>query len=310
MPNWNEVLREVTQLQSQADVGAKALDVVRHKYLDLLYKKTQRNIIAYYSGFLSKSGIAQLELNDEDKNGFMMAVHKLDKTKGLDLILHTPGGSIAAAQSIVNYLQKMFKSDIRAVVPQIAMSAGTMVACSCRSILMAEHSNLGPIDPHLRGVPAYGAIAEFKKAFAEIKKDPAKVRVWEPILSQYRPTFLGQCQNAIKWSNDFVQEQLEKVMFAKESSAKTKAKKITQRLAHYKKNKAHDRHLHLEDCKTIGLKIERIEDDPDLQDLVLTVHHCYMHTLMNTHAFKIIENHLGTAFVKLNVAVSFAAPPA
>lgn len=308
MPNWNEVLNEVAQLQNRPDVGAKALDFVRHKYLDLLHKKTQRNIIAYYSGFLSKPGIAQLELNDEDKNGFMGAVHKLDKTKGLDLILHTPGGSIAAAQSIVNYLQKMFKSDIRAVVPQIAMSAGTMVACSCRTILLAEHSNLGPIDPQLRGIPAYGAIAEFKKAFSEIKKDAAKVRVWEPILSQYRPTFLGQCQNAIKWSNDFVQEQLEKVMFSKESGAKIKAKKITQRLSHYKKNKAHDRHLHLEDCEAIGLKIERIEDDPDLQDLVLTVHHCYMHTLMNTPAFKIIENHLGTAFVKLNVAMSFKAP--
>lgn len=304
MPNWNEVLAEVDQLQSQPEIGSNAFDLVRRKYLDLLHKKTQRNVIAYYSGFLSKSGIAQLELNDEDKNGFMMAVHKLDKTKGLDLILHTPGGSIAAAQSIVNYLQKMFKSDIRAVVPQMAMSAGTMVACSCRSILMAEHSNLGPIDPHLRGVPAYGAIAEFKKAFAEIKKDPAKIRVWEPILSQYRPTFLGQCQNAIKWSNDFVQEQLEKVMFAGESSAKNKAKKITQRLSHYKKNKAHDRHLHIEDCKAIGLKVERIEDDPVLQDLILTVHHCNMHTLMNTPAIKIIENHLGTAFVKLNVAMS------
>lgn len=97
-------------------------------------------------------------------------------------------------------------------------------------------------------------------------------------------------------------------MFSKESGAKIKAKKITQRLSHYKKNKAHDRHLHLEDCEAIGLKIERIEDDPDLQDLVLTVHHCYMHTLMNTPAFKIIENHLGTAFVKLNVAMSFKAP--
>ena len=52
----------------------------------------------------------------------MMAVHKLDRTKGLDLILHTQGGSISATQSIVNYLHKMFGKntatpDIRAVVP-------------------------------------------------------------------------------------------------------------------------------------------------------------------------------------------------
>src|SRR3972149_8512871 len=138
-----------------------------------------------------------------------MAVHKLDKKKGLDLILHTPGCDVGATQSIVNYLHKIFKKDIRAIIPQIAMSAGTMIACSCRSILMAEHSHLGPIDPHLRGVPAYGVIEEFKRAYREIKKDPTKKAVWEPILSNYRPTFLSQCENAIKWSNAFVQEQLE-----------------------------------------------------------------------------------------------------
>ena len=41
-----------------------------------------------------------------------------------------------------------------------------------------------------------------------------------------------------------------------------------------------------------------------MQDLVLTVHHCYMHTLMNTAAFKIIENHLGNALVKQQQAIA------
>lgn len=281
----------------------KAIDIVRHEYLKQLHNKTGRNVIAYYSGFVSKPGIAQQEINDEDKAGFMTAVHKLDKKKGLDLFLHTPGGSIAATESIVNYLHKMFGSDIRAVVPQIAMSAGTMVACCCKSILMAEHSNLGPIDPHLNGVPAYGVIDEFKRAIREIKRDPSKVHVWEPIIRQYRPTFLGQCQNAITWSKQFVEEHLKNVMFKGDKAAITKARSITRRLLDFKKNKAHNRHIHMEECKTIGLVIERIEDDPELQDLILTVHHCYMHALMNTPSFKIIENHLGTAFVKAQVMV-------
>ncbi len=48
----------------------------------------------------------------------------------------------------------------------------------------------------------------------------------------------------------------------------------------------------------MGLKVSLIEDDQNLQDLVLTVHHCFMHSLMNTSAFKMIENHKGSAFVK------------
>jgi hypothetical protein len=54
----------------------------------------------------------------------------------------------------------------------------------------------------------------------------------------------------------------------------------------------------------MGLKIVELEKDPELQDLVLTVHHCYMHSLMNTSAFKIIENHKGAAFVKQQVEMN------
>ncbi|MBI4303195.1 MAG: ATP-dependent Clp protease proteolytic subunit [Chloroflexi bacterium] len=303
MPNWSEVLKEIQDFadQHRADpkVARTALDVVRRKYLETLFAHTNRNIIAYYSGFLSKPGIVGLEINDEDKNGFMMAVHRLDRSKGLDLILHTPGGSIAATQSIVNYLHKMFGKDIRAIVPQIAMSAGTMVACSTKEIVMGTHSNIGPIDPHLRDIPAYGVILEFKRAFKEVREDPARIPIWQTIISQYRPTFLSQCEDSIKWSNSFVREQLRNVMFYRNKDKADKAAKVVRKLTDYRLGRqSHERHLHYEDCRSIGLKVVPLENDDTLQDLVLTVHHCYMHALMNTLSFKIIENHLGVAFIK------------
>ncbi len=296
MPNWNDVLLEI-QRRLQNGEGA-ALDVVRREYLQKLHTHTGRNVIAYYSGFLSKFGIAQLEINDEDKNGIMMAVHHLDRRKGLDLILHTPGGSIASTQSIVHYLQQMFDGNIRAIVPQIAMSAGTMIACSCREIWMAKHSNLGPIDPHLHAIPAYGVIREFRRACREVKKDPAKIPIWQQIIGQYRPTFLGRCENAIKWSNQFVEDQLTAIMFAGQPQARKKARAVVRKLTDYSGNKTHERHIHLDECQAIGLAVKEIESDPELQDLVLTVHHCYMHIFMNTPAFKAIENHLGVALIK------------
>jgi hypothetical protein len=316
MPNWGEVLHEINQtrgnLAGQANAIASqvmaqansAQDTVRRKYLDLLHKKTGRNVIAYYSGFLSKPENLALDINDEDKNGFMTAVHQLDRTLGLDLILHTPGGRIAATQSIVNYLHKMFAGDIRAIVPQIAMSGGTMIACSCRTIMMGTHSNLGPIDPQLRGLPAYGVIEEFQRALKEIKKDPSRIAIWQPILGKYYPTFISECENAIKWSNEFVLEQLQRTMFSGDPHAKLKASKIVKALTAYRLNKGHNRHIHDEDCVKMGLKIEKMESDPELQDLFLTVHHCFMHALMNTPSFKMIENHRGIAFVKMELQVA------
>src|ERR1035441_2632183 len=238
MPNWTEVLGRIQQIQGHGQLQLnRALDLVRYEYLNALHQKPQRNIIAYYSGFLSKPYIAGAEITGEDKNGFMMAVHKLDRTKGLDLLIHTPGGNISSTQSIVDYLHKMFNKDIRAIVPQIAMSAGTMLACSCKEIWMGKHSNLGPIDPHVNGIPAYGVLSEFRTACREVKRDPSRIPIWQNIIGQYRPTFLSRCKNAIQWSNAFVREQLESVMFEGQPDAKVKAKDIVSKLTDYTKNK-------------------------------------------------------------------------
>ncbi len=295
MPNWNEVFSEIQALQI---TGANAQTVVRKKYLTALHKHTRRNFIAYYSGWLSKGGVFLSDINDEDKNGFMTTIHRLDRKLGLDLILHTPGGGIAATQSLVTYLKKMFGNDIRAFVPQISMSAGTIIACCCKEIWMGKESNLGPIDPQLAGIPAHGVVQEFKRAVREIKKDPTKVVLWQQIIGQYRPTFLGQCENAIRWSNAFVEQQLRDGMFAGRSDRNARAKKVTKALSNYTANKSHDRPFDSDTCKKMGLTIMDLESDPVLQDLVLTVHHCYMNFLMNTPAYKIIENQNGIALIK------------
>lgn len=330
MPNWSEVLQQIQQVQGQyltaaaqnQQIANNAIALVRKNYLAQLHAKTNRNVIAYYSGFLSKPNIGGMEINDEDKNGFMMAVHKLDRSKGLDLILHTPGGGITSTQSIVDYLHKMFRTsqnsvpDIRAIIPQMAMSAGTMISCSCKEIWMGKHSNLGPIDPQLSGVPAYGVLKEFQTAFKEIKQDPSKTAIWQPIIGQYRPTFLSRCENAIFQSNAFVRQQLASVMFSGKTDAKRKAAKIVKCLTHYARNRMHDRHIHFEEALDMGLNVKLIEEAVDengqkdimFQDLVLTVHHCYMHTLMNTATYKIIENHLGTGMSKNQIPTQAPKP--
>ncbi len=302
MANWSEVLQQIQNLQAQGQqLQARATDIVRHGYLKSLHEKTGRNVIAYYSGFLSKQ-VGGIEINDEDKNGFMMAVHKLDRNKGLDLIIHTPGGNISSTQSIVDYLHKMFNKNVRAIVPQIAMSAGTMLACSCKEIWMGKHSNLGPIDPHINGIPAYGVLSEFRDACRQVKEDPSRIPIWQSIIGQYRPTFLSRCENAIEWSNSFVRQQLAEVMFSGQPDAKAKADSIVAKLTDFTGNKTHERHIHFEECSDIGLNVKSIEtdksSDKDFQDLVLTVHHCYMHVFMNSRSYKAIENHVGGGIFK------------
>src|SRR5260221_13083413 len=92
--------------------------------------------------------------------GLMTAVKGLDKSRGLDLILHTPGGEINATEQIVFYRREVFNGDIRAIVPHLAMSTGTMIALACKSIVMGFHSNLGPIAPQVGSGPGHRTIQE------------------------------------------------------------------------------------------------------------------------------------------------------
>jgi hypothetical protein len=305
LANWGEILQEILAEQARGD--SSAFDTVRRRYLERLHVHTGRNVIAYYSGFLSKPRIEGVGIDDDDKNGFMQAIHLLDRTKGLDLILHTPGGAIAATESLAHYLKQMFGSDIRAIVPQIAMSAGTMLALSCKKILMGKHSNLGPIDPQIFGFPALGVLREFQRARDEIITDPRTAEVWRPILSHLSPAFLDQCELARKWSRDFVTKSLMDNMFLDFPDRIERATRVVDGLSDLEDNKAHDKHLHFDKCEALGISVLPIEEDQKLQDLVLTVHHCYMHTLSNTATFKIIENQIGAAMAR-QIAFASAAP--
>lgn len=298
MANWNEVLARINTVKAQI-LNASALDIVRREYVKSLADYTGRATIAYYSGWLTRSpNAANLSINDADKNALMAVVHNLDRTKGLDLILHTPGGGLAATESLVDYLRRMFGTDIRAIVPQIAMSAGTMIACSCKEIMMGKESNLGPIDPQMNGVPAHGVIAEFEEAIKQVSANPASLPVWQTIIGKYHPTFLGECQNALVWSKEIVEQWLISGMLKGTSKAKAKAKKIVERLSDHTATRSHARHIHIDDCIKMGLKIVRLEDDKQLQDLVLTAHHSYMQTFSEAATVtKIVENNLGVAMV-------------
>ena len=189
MPNWNQLLDEVR-------AAGSTHDVIRRRYLVKVQRPTRRNVIVYYSGWLQKGNIPGVEINDEDKNGFMTVIHKMDRARGLDLLLHTPGGEMAATESLVDYLRSMFGRDIRAIVPQLAMSGGTMIACACNEILMGKHSSLGPIDPQFGGIPAHGVVEEFNRAKREVREDKSTIPIWQPIIAKYSPAFIGECEKS------------------------------------------------------------------------------------------------------------------
>lgn len=295
MSNWNEILKEI----KGQEIGSP-LDIVRKKYINKLHELTKRNVICYYSGFLSNDNHPDISINDNDISGFMTAIHKLNKSIGLDLIIHTPGGEVAATEAIGNYLREVFKGDIRVIIPQLAMSGGTMLACISNEIVMGKHSSIGPIDPQFRGIPCYGVIEEFEQAKNEITQNPQTIPLWQMIISKYHPAFIGNCYKAIELSTELIKKWLENGdMFKDDAEKDQKIKNIISYLNNNSDTKIHSRHISDEKAKQLGLKISNLEDNNEFQDAVLSIHHCYMHTFSNSLAVKIIENHKGIATVSI-----------
>lgn len=295
MPNFNDVLDEIRQADEQ-----NPFDIVRKRHLAALSLYTGRNTIAYYSAFLSAPpGTANISIDDMDKNGLMNAISSMDCSKGLDLILHTPGGSIAAAESIVYYLKQKFNNDIRAIVPQMAMSAGTMIACSCKSIYMGHQSCIGPFDPHVRGnISAFSVFDEFRRAIDMIEKEPHSIPLWQSMLQKYPPAFLEECENAIEFAKQLVPQWLRAGMFSalEKGEQENRIERIMSALNNPKETKEHGRHIHYTQARDMGLIVNLLEDEQVLQERVLTVHHAFMATLLSTSTSKIIENNNGNGF--------------
>ena len=288
MAGWDDILRELDQTMSQSDF-------IRRKYLKQLSKYTNRNSIAYYSAFLTRPTSQNIDIDDSDMTGFMNALKGMDCSKGLDLILHTPGGSPASAEAIVSYLRSKFNNDIRVIVPQMAMSAGTMIACAAKVIIMGKQSSLGPVDPQFNGIPAYNIQMEFEEAKKDLAVHPENRNYWAIKLQQYPAAFLKTAIDAIQLSGSLVEEWLKTCMFTEDESVKVET--IVSKLNEHDDSKTHGRHFNIDFCRKIGLKIEALEDDDQLQDAVLSVHHAYMLTFSRSDAIKIIECQNGKAVI-------------
>lgn len=307
MPSWGEILQEVADSARERN-GQPDLDGIRRKYLEQLHELTGRPTIVYATNYLRMSG-APVAITLADMQG-MMEVCRGIPGPNLDVILHSPGGELEAAASIVRYLRKKF-THIRAFVPLAAMSAATMWALACNEIYMGKHSQLGPIDPQFvtqQGqFPARGVMEQFERAKRECAADPSVIGAWLPILQQYGPALLDQCEKADLLARRLVAEWLVEYMLQGKEGAEDKAAAIAGWFADYGATQSHALGIDREAARSQGVNIIDLEADQDLQDAVLSVHHATMHTFENPVA-KLVENHEGRAFVQIQQVMQVQVP--
>jgi ClpP class serine protease len=306
VPTWNEVLAEVHGTEPKGT--ASAYDIVRRKYLAAVAAETGRPTIVYATAWqdtTSPKASSDVSIHGGDKDGFFEITRGLPDGP-LDVILHSPGGSAEATEAIVTLLRSRF-TDIRFIVPNAAKSAATMLALSGAQVVMGAASELGPIDPQRRWVrrigsttepvtaPVWAIEQEWRLIDAEITADPSKVNKWYPIISQFGPSLLIECQTAASLAKTLVQQWLESGMFSSESDPAAAATPIVDALADHGRWLSHGRIVSTDDAIALGIKVIDLRDavHAGLADAIWTAWHAIDLTLENTGAIKLFENSSG-----------------
>ena len=134
----------------------RMLDSARRIALHKLEVKRKSRVIAlvHRQETISLLGFPLVRyINIEDSEAILRAIKLTDPDVPIDLILHTPGGLVLAAEQIAKALCRR-QAPVTVFVPHYAMSGGTLIALAADEIVMDENAVLGPVDPQLGNCPA------------------------------------------------------------------------------------------------------------------------------------------------------------
>jgi hypothetical protein len=303
VPAWNELLDELIKLRDDDAKGAWLVTKQQEALAAVGAARGDRNAMLYGSAFLSKPDApgGKIQITHEDINGLMAVVNGMDFSKGLTLLLHTPGGQTNATETIVSFLRAKFEY-FEVIVPTFAMSAGTMISLAADTIVMGRQSQLGPIDPQMpvggRYVSARAIVEQFDQARTEILADPTVGLAWAPVLQSMGPALLVEAQNALDYGEQVVGRWLASYMCKEADNPAETGASIARYFNDASTHKSHGRRIGREEARSQGVKVEDLEDSQQLQDDVLTAYHLMCIGFEQGLATKVVTSGEGRMWIK------------
>lgn len=155
------------------------------------------------------------------------------KRRKLSVILETGGGLIEVAERIADTFRRHYRQ-VEFIVPDSAMSAGTVLVMSGDAILMDYYSILGPIDPQIERsdskdlVPAVGYLKEYERLVEKSKRGELTTAELTYLVQRFDPAELYQYKQARELSISLLEQWLEKYKFKNWKVTETRKVKVTR----------------------------------------------------------------------------------
>lgn len=201
----------------------RVLEVTRTRLIRALERRRQSRIIALVHrqetmAFLGFPLVRYIDIEDSEE--VLRAIQLTAPSLPIDLVLHTPGGLVLAAEQIAHALIG-HPSEVTVFIPHYAMSGGTLLALAANRIVMAPHAVLGPLDPQIGQFPAASIVRAVErkepkdiddetliladvaqKAMRQVREFVERVLVargWE----RGRATELARAMTEGRWTHDY-----------------------------------------------------------------------------------------------------------
>jgi hypothetical protein len=140
-------------------------------------------------------------------------IYNADPSQDLHLLLNTPGGDGETAVRLARAAQSRCR-EFTVIVPDLAKSAGTILALGAHRILLGPVSDLGPIDPQFQ-LPTTGELVGAKDIIAavddaseKIQQAPDTYPLYASLLSDVRALMVQQARAALARTGDLLIEAL------------------------------------------------------------------------------------------------------
>lgn len=252
---------------------------IHHDAVHAIEKITKRNLICY-TAFLRHPASAIVQEDSQLIEHLLRSIDLAQYPDTLDLILHTPGGDPTAAERIVMTCRSYAKS-FRVIVPQTAMSAGTLVAMGADSILMTETSEMGPIDPQMIISSGQEQILRPAAAFVDayldlINKSQEAIANNQPphpyieLLRKIDPTWIQVCLKARDLARTIARDFLSRYML--QGKDQTAIDEIVERFMKEGELLSHGRVIRHSKAKEYGLNVEKIQKGSPLDNALWELH--------------------------------------
>lgn len=213
---------------------------------------TGRTLICYVS--------PTSQIHRIDVVGMVDLLHNVTPGTAVDLLLHSPGGDIDAAEKLVTLIRKRVgDASLRVIVPDFAKSAATLIALGGDTIVMSDSSELGAIDPqvdlpdsngHVQNFSAQSYLDAFKTHADNLKKDPDDP-VARLMLDKMEPATVRKLERITARSRAIAEDLLKQTMVKDEDQAV----EIAKQLSNTKRWHSHGQMISHESAAGLGLNI-------------------------------------------------------